>query len=127
MELGFSFREPDYAHAPGSPKLKIHIYAHPTEEHFDPKNVSLNLVTEDGILDEHTIVHPWYFRQEFRAGPGQVVMTDRKGKEERAFTFGGFFYVESMEEKTICNLISTAPILYLDGLVDMPTILANEV
>ena len=84
MELGFSFSEPDYAHSPGFPELRIHIYAHPTEEHFDPKIVSLNLVTEDGVLDEYTVVHPWYFRQKFRAGPGQVVMIDRKGKEERA-------------------------------------------
>jgi len=40
-----------------------------------------------------------------------IVLDDRKGKREEAFSFGGQLSIESGEEMTRCKLVSSAPIM----------------
>ncbi|MCJ7701041.1 MAG: hypothetical protein MUO62_05620, partial [Anaerolineales bacterium] len=89
MELGYRFAPPEYPHAPGSPCLEINIFATPTLQHYDPEQVSLKIVSNDGLSEVLTLVHPWPLGERYRSCVGHVTLNDRKGNKVIAYTLGG--------------------------------------
>ena len=79
--------------------------------HFDPRKISLNVKSDDGLTEHINITHPWYFNQSYQALTGLVEIVDRKGKKEEAFIFGGNLTIETRDDLTTCSLTSPAPIL----------------
>lgn len=131
-EQGYSFYPKQYDHAPGFPRLDIILRAIPTEMHFDPEHVWLTIaaVTLPEADIEHLLIHHnWHGRPQYRACAGTVRMTDRRGKIEEAFTFGGDIAVHAEEDKTIVTLTSPAPILHLfkPPMSSITSLLAAEV
>jgi hypothetical protein len=127
MELGFWFAPPEYPHAPGSPEMSFNIYDRPTEQHFDPEEGILSLVSDSGFPERTSITHPCHLKDRYHVYPGYVILFDRKGKQERAYTFGGTLKVKCLEMRSQCSLQSTAPIIYVQEKLDLPSRLAGEV
>jgi hypothetical protein len=114
-KFGYWFTNPDSSHTSGSYRLEIYINETPTKQHFDPEKLHLFVKSETGLIESLAIRHPWDFNSVYQALAGSIEMTDRNGKEEEAYTFGGSFKIESQDLFTICTLDSPAPILEISS------------
>ena len=57
----------------------------------------------------------------------RVVLEDRHGKKQEAFTFGGDLTVKSQEQQTICTLVSNAPIFDASAASPLNKLFIDEV
>lgn len=110
-KFGYRFSHPEPSHAPGGSRFEIFINDSPTEHHFDPEKLHLHVKSKSSAIESLTIRHPWFYGHTYQALAGSIELTDRYGKEEEAFTFGGSLKIESQDTVTICILESPAPIL----------------
>lgn len=125
-KIGYLFHYPRIDHPKDKFRLDIHIASEPTNQHFDVLRVTLPIETKTGNKMEK-ITHPWHFETEARVSAGVLVMEDRKGKKEEAFTFGGRLTIEKKDEQTMCILVSSAPILDISGATSTHMLFIEEV
>ncbi|MBN1318845.1 MAG: hypothetical protein JXA42_25415 [Anaerolineales bacterium] len=128
-DLGYKFYPRQYPNAPGYPRLDIVLRRTPTLQHYDPETLFVRVVSDNRGIERHIIHHPWQSQQvHFKVVAGRIIWQDRVHKTQEAFTFGAQLEIKSLEDKTICSLTSTAPIIPLgDELLSIPTLLALEV
>jgi hypothetical protein len=111
QKLGYRFSPPESNHAPGGSRLEVLFNDSPTEHHFDPEKLHLNVKSKTGVSESLTIRHPWVYGHTYQALAGSIELTDRFGRKVEAFTFGGSLKIESQDTLTVCILESPAPIL----------------
>jgi len=131
-KIGYLYHYPRLDHPADKFRLDIFISAVPTEQHFDVLRARLSVNTpkgaipERGVIEHLTIEHPWNFQKTARVCAGVVVMEDRKGKKEEAFTFGGQLTIEPQEFQTVCSLVSSAPILEISETTSAQRLFIDE-
>lgn len=126
-DLGYIFyphKTPDH---PGHPRLDVIIPAAPTYRHFDPQKVQFQVTSVTDGIEHLKIHHPWTMGKSYRVCAGRVFLTDRKGKRVEAFSFGGELQIASETDKTVCALVSEAPIFALFTTHDLPMWFVAEV
>lgn len=113
--IGYLYHYPQMDHPTDKFRLDIHITSEPTNQHFDVLHVRLPVKTKEKTIRQLKIFHPWNYDKCLEVTAGIVVMEDRKGKKEEAFTFGGRLTIDNQKEQTLCVLVSAAPILEISG------------
>lgn len=114
-EIGYLYHYPQLDHPTDKFRLDIFISSIPTEQHFDVLRVHVNAKNSKGDFECITIKHPWIYEATARTCVGVIILEDRKGKKEEAFTFGGQLNIEMKESYTVCTLLSSAPILEISA------------
>ena len=125
-EYGYFFHPRERSGSPGHPQLDVFLRSVPTEKHFDPIKITINVAVESKDIEFIQVHHPWSLLEHYQACSGRVILQDRKGKIVEAFTFGGELRIESKEDVTTGILTSPAPILELTSPSSIPSILAEE-
>lgn len=108
--LGYYFHPPLEAHAIGYSQLDVVIRPAPTGEHFDPQSLTCLIATDGGSTRLH-VLHPWTQETAFRVCAGEIDIADARGEHVTAFTFGGTLRVDSDSGRTLCQIVSPAPLL----------------
>jgi hypothetical protein len=129
-DLGYYYHPQDHEGSPGSPCLEILLSVHPTGVHYDPERVRFTIAPPHGGIDYLTVHAPWRASADhYRVCAGRVLMEDRHGKDEEAFSFGGDLTIRTEEDRVRCVLISPAPIIDLcyGEAPDPACLLAEEV
>jgi hypothetical protein len=107
--------------------LLVYLRSQPTERHYDPEEVQLALATPTGRgIAQTTIYHPWPHQDRYHAAAGPILLLDRKGKREDAYTFGGELQVKTEEQLTRFQLRSEAPIIHPITPMTIPMMLTKE-
>lgn len=125
-EIGYVYHFPELDHPTDKFRLEINISTIPTEEHFDVLRVYVWAVNSQGYLERIKIAHPWEFDETIKVCAGVVILEDRKGKKEEAFTFGGRLEIETKSKQTACSLVSSAPILEISGVSRLHRLFTEE-
>ena len=107
--------------------MDIFISSKPTERHFDVLRAHFFIKGPREAVERLTVTHPWKYDPVAHVCAGVVIMEDRKGKKEEAFTFGGQLTIDEQESRTVCNLVSTAPILEISGASPLQHFFIEEV
>jgi len=126
-KYGYWFTPPESSHAPGGSRLDIFINENPTEHHFDPEKLHLWVKSKAISIQSLTIRHPWDFAPTYQALAGSIEATDRNGKKEEAYTFGGSLKIESQNTFTVCTLESPAPILEISSTGQISMLFIEEI
>lgn len=124
-DLGYYFHPSEVADHPGHPRLDIIIPAKPTHRHFDPQKARFSVAARNDI-QQLIVHHPWTMRKQYRVSPGLIIITDRKEKRVEAYSFGGDLEIVSNTDRTVCALVSPAPIFPLFTTHDLPMWLMCE-
>jgi hypothetical protein len=109
-QLGYCFHPPTAEHSLGYPQLDVVIRPTPTGEHFDPESVTCPTVTANGS-GKLRVVHPWTQDTVYRVCAGEIDIEDVRHEHVKAFTFGGELRIDSDARRTVCQIISPAPLL----------------
>jgi hypothetical protein len=125
-KIGYLYHYHNADHPSEKFRLDIYISDTPSEEHFDVLRVILFEDTGKGSTKQTKISHPWKFEGKLHVCPGVIVMEDRKGKKEEAFSFGGVMEILSNDNHTNCTLVSSAPILEISTARPLNTIFIEE-
>lgn len=126
-KIGYVYHYPNPGHPTEKFRLDIHISSEPTEQHFDVLRTYFFVQSLQGVRTRLTVTHPWNYEQEARVCAGVVVMEDRKGEKEEAFSFGGQLQIDGQESQTVCKLVSTAPILEISGATPLHRFFIEEI
>jgi hypothetical protein len=89
------------------------VYSKPTEEHFDPDQLSVPVTGPDGSFEEIKITHPWRGFRKYKVSLGHIIISDRYEKKIDAFTFGGNLEISQYDTHVHCSISSPAPIIPL--------------
>lgn len=110
----------------GYEQVDVILTAKPTQEHFDPEKVHVNVGTGRSVqaVDIH---HPWRAAHEYPVVAGRIILSDRVKKHVEIFTLGGRLTINDQPEKTTCIFTSTTPFLDLISGHSVSTLLANEI
>jgi hypothetical protein len=109
-QLGYCFHPPTAEHVLGYPQLDLVIRPAPTGEHFDPESVTCPVATINGSSRLH-FVHPWTLANTYRVCAGEIDIEDVRHEHVKAFTFGGELRIDSDARRTVCQIVSPAPLL----------------
>jgi hypothetical protein len=109
-QLGYYFHPPQEAHAIGYSQLDVVIRPAPTGEHFDPRSLTC-LTATDGGSTRLRVFHPWTHETTYRVCAGEIDLDDAREEHVKAFTFGGTLRVDSYAGRTLCQIVSPAPLL----------------
>lgn len=109
-KLGYCFHPPAGEHDIGHPQLDVVIRAVPTGEHFDPESFTC-LMTTAGESARLHVTHPWTQETTYRICAGEIDIEDARHEHVKAFTFGGTLHLDSDARRTICQIVSPAPLL----------------
>ena len=125
-KIGYLYHYPKLDHPTNKFRLDIFISSIPTEEHFDVLRAHFFVKGPKGMLDRLTITHPWDFEKTSHVCEGLIIMEDRKGKKEEAFSFGGQLKIDVKENQTVCTLVSSAPILEISDVSPLHVLFIEE-
>ncbi len=114
-KFGYRFSRSESGDTSSDSCFDVFINECPTEHHFDPEELYLHVKSKSNAIESLTIRHPWVHGSNYQVLAGSIELTDRYGKQEEAFTFGGNLKIESQDTVTICNLKSPAPILEISS------------
>jgi hypothetical protein len=109
-QLGYCFHPPTAEHVLGYPQLDVVIRPAPTGEHFDPEAVTCLIATASGSA-KLRVTHPWTQDTAYRVCAGEIDIEDARQQHVKAFTFGGELHINSDTRRTVCQIISPAPLL----------------
>lgn len=112
--------------SPGCTGLLVAVRESPTKRHFDPEEVCLEVLDENGRASRTRFHLESHFSRSKRVCPTVVTLRDRLEKEVEFFTFGGWLDSASAPEETVYSLRSPAPILKLENPASVPARLAAE-
>jgi len=110
-KIGYVFHYPRLDHPVDKFRLDIFITEVATKQHFDVLRAYFSIRGPRGNVEQIKITHPWIYAYEYSICAGVVILEDRMGKKEEAFTFGGQLTVDVKNKMTACSLVSSAPIL----------------
>jgi len=110
-DLGYLYLPFRHGGSNGFRELIINIPEQPSHEHFDPVEVHVHAVVHPGVIEEHTLFHPYTAHAKMSLAPGKIIIQDRRGKREEAFNFGSRLTILNQPESTQCRIVSEAPIL----------------
>jgi len=125
-KIGYVYHYPKVDEPMDKFRLDIFISSIPTEQHFDVLRCHVFVKTRKGAIERLTVFHPWDYEREADVCAGVVIIEDRKGNKEEAFTFGGKIRIDEQEMQTICILTSPAPILEISGATPLHTLFIEE-
>ncbi len=94
-------------------RLDVNICAVPTDEHYDPEQLIVPVIRQDGALQKTIISHPWRGSHHQRVGCGRIVIRDRKNKIVEAYSLGGDLEISVSPDCTSCRLTSPVPLFRL--------------
>jgi hypothetical protein len=126
-KIGYQFHHPSIGHADDKFRLDIYLTSESTEQHFDVLRATFLVHSPRKTVTNLKVLHPWEFEESARVCPGSVIMEDRKGKKEEAFSFGGQLQIFLKGSITTCSLVSTAPILHKSGGTKIEELFVEEV
>lgn len=127
-DLGYVYYAYESIEHPGHPRMDVIMRKTPTYRHFDPTRACFLVVSHKaGRLEQIHIEHPWTMGKRYRVCAGRIYLSDRTGKRVEAFSFGGDLQILSDKEKTVCALMSSAPIFALCTTHDLPMWITAEV
>ncbi|NOQ40202.1 MAG: hypothetical protein GQ562_07760 [Anaerolineales bacterium] len=125
-KIGYLYHYPQLDHPTDKFRLDIFISSIPSEHHCDVLRAHFVVRTPEGTMDRFKVTQPWNHEKTARVCAGVVIMEDRKGKKEEAFTFGGQLRIESQDLQTVCILVSPAPILEISGATPLNELFIDE-
>ncbi len=125
-KIGYLYHYPQINHPTDIFRLDIFISSIPTEQHFDVMRARFYVKLLNGETEHLTIFHPWHNEKTAQVLAGVIIMEDRKGKKEEAFTFGGQLKIESQGLQTVCILVSPAPIYEISGATSLNRLFIDE-
>jgi hypothetical protein len=125
-DLGYLFFPRKNDHGVGYSRFEAILRSHPTEEHFDPEVLRLRVVSEFGGIEYLYINQPWVGEEHYRAIVCHVLLRDRKDKTVNSYTYGGDLRIEVNQDQTKCVLVSPAPIFRMEGIISIPSLVAQE-
>jgi hypothetical protein len=126
-QIGYLYHYPRLDHPTDNFRLDIHISSEPTNKHFDVLRTQFPVKADGGYIRNLKVTHPWNFEKLAQVSAGVVIMEDRKGRKEDAFTFGGKLTIENQENQVVCVLVSSAPILEMSGVTPLHIRFVEEV
>ena len=126
-DLGYIFYPPDNPEHPGHPRLDVIIPEQPTYRHFDPQKVHFHVAHKTLGIVQLTVHHPWTLNKTYRVCGGRVTIVDRDDKRVEAFSLGGDLEIKTDAERTICTLVSPAPIFPLFTTHDLSMWITDEI
>ncbi|MEJ2412194.1 MAG: hypothetical protein P8Y34_04255 [Anaerolineales bacterium] len=126
-KIGYLFHHPNIGHANDKFRLDIYLSSETTELHFDVLRATFFIRSPRDTVTNLKILHPWNYEKTARVCPGPIIMEDRKGKKEEAFSFGGDLTITLKDSLTACSLVSNAPILHISGGTKMDELFVQEV
>jgi len=126
-KIGYLFHFPKLDHPTDKFRLDIYISSEPTNQHFDVLHAFFPIKTQKKSIRQLKVTQPWHFETDYRVCAGLVVMEDRKGSKEEAFSFGGRLAVENQEWQTVCSLVSPAPIFEINEATPLHILFIEEV
>src|SRR5512144_448502 len=109
-QLGYYFHPPLESQAIGYSQLDVVIRPVPTGEHFDPESFACLTATASGSARLH-VTHPWTQETTYRVCAGEIDIDDARQEHVKAFTFGGALHLDSDARRTLCQIVSPAPLL----------------
>jgi hypothetical protein len=115
-EFGYRLLPAPHPGCPGASGLVVAIRAEPTQEHFDPEEVTLRLRDLWGKADWKELTRHTGWLSSDHVCPGRVLLSDRKGKRTEFFTYGGTLEVEDLLDTRIYTLRSPVPVLSVAAL-----------
>jgi hypothetical protein len=125
-DLGYLLIPRKNDHGVGFSRFEAILRSHPTEEHFDPELLRLRVVSELAGMEYLYINHPWVGEEHYRAIVGHVLLRDRKNKTVNSYAYGGDLRIEVNHDQTTCVLVSPAPIFRMEGIISIPSLVAQE-
>ena len=125
-DLGYLFIPRKNNHGVGYSRFEAILRSHPTEEHFDPELLRLRVVSEFGGIEYLYINHPRAGDEHYRVCVSHVLLRDRKNKNVNSYAYGGDLRIEVNQDQTTCVLVSPAPIFRMEGIISIPTLVAQE-
>ncbi|GAB4403576.1 MAG: hypothetical protein OHK0052_26460 [Anaerolineales bacterium] len=118
-DLGYLFH-PRVSHSDPEicTRLEVTLLPAPSQEHFDPEMIRLNIRADQGWSDTIEISHPYSGAERLTLAPGRVILSDRKHKVVEAYALSGELFIESSPAATYCTLNSPLilPLLNEDSL-----------
>ena len=126
-KIGYLYHYPQPDHPTDKFRLDIFLSSTPTEQHFDVVQAHFSVKAATDAIAELKVTHPWTYEQKARVCVGLVVIEDRKGKKEEAFTFGGQLEIDGQVSQTVCKLVSTAPILEISRATPLHQFFIEEI
>lgn len=126
-KIGYIYHYPKIDEPVDKFRLDIYLSTIPTEKHFDVLHCHMLVRTKQDSIERVTITHPWVYEKEANVCAGILIMEDRNGKKEEAFTFGGKLRIVSQNMQTICKLTSSAPILEITGVPSLHGLFIEEI
>jgi hypothetical protein len=126
FDFGYQFYPREDGGDIGYTRLDVVLRREPTEEHFDPEEFQLAVLSKHDGIDHLRIHHPWTGELNYRACVGHAHFRDRKQKIVNIYTFGGSLSFDSSKRQTACILTSPAPILRLENITSIEFLLAQE-
>ncbi|UCE00018.1 MAG: hypothetical protein JSV42_04670 [Chloroflexota bacterium] len=125
-KIGYLYHYPKIEEPKDRFRLDIFISSIPTDKHFDVIRCHVFVKTPKAVTERLTISHPWVYEKEAELCAGFIIMEDRKGKKEEAFTFGGNLTILEQEMQTIGTIKSSAPILEISGATPLHKLFTEE-
>lgn len=112
---GYYLLPRSHPQSPGHPGLLVAIRQTPTQQHFDPEAIQVQVCSSDGTAESVTLALTSSLHGPDRVCPGLVMLHDRVDKRANFFTFGGSLEAISSSGETVYVLESPAPILPVTG------------
>ncbi len=109
-QLGYYFHPSTDAHSIGAAQLDVVIRPAPTGEHIDPESLECHVADGDRSTRLH-VAHPWAQETTYRVCAGEIDIEGMRHERITAFTFGGTLRIDSFSKRTLCQIISPAPLL----------------
>lgn len=125
-EIGYLFYYPQLEHPTDHFRLDVFVSNIATEKHFDVQSVRFHVKGDRQVVEHLTVGHPWASGKSAQVCTGKIIMEDRYGNKEEAFTFGGQLSIQEKEAQTVCTLISPAPILEINAATPMQKLFVDE-
>lgn len=115
---GYDLVEPHHRRSPGYGRLIVAMRRTPTEEHYDPEAIHLQLCGPQGFPQRSTMQMDTRLASPEKLCPGHVELSDRFNVRRGFFTYGASIDGGRTAEATLFDIQSSVPILELAGTFD---------
>ena len=112
---GYDLLDPPHPRSPGYGRLLVAIRRIPTEDHYDPEAIHLQLCGAQGVPMRATIQLESAVDSSTRVSAGHIELNDRYDKRRGFFTYGASIEMGSGLEESVVDLRSPAPIVEMTG------------
>ncbi len=112
---GYIVSIPPHRRSPGYQRLLIAIRDEPTEEHYDPEYVHLQICGPSGYPQRTTIHRDLNLILPAQICPGLIELVDRVNARRAFFTYGATLNYSVTENETVIDIESSAPLLELSN------------